>query len=241
MKWLRSLIFNIVFYGWFSAICISMLWVVFMPPSYLLAIIRYWSKSLAWIERTVGGIHFRILGWENVPEGTCIIAAKHQSAWETFKLQYMFGNPVIVMKKELFHIPVWGQYMKSTGMIPIDRSRGGKALPEMLDAAHKAVEEGRKIVIFPQGTRIPPGESRPYKSGVAALYEELHLPIIPMALNSGLLWPKDSFLKKTGTITIEFLPAIPPGLPRQEMMTRLKEELETASDRLIANGCSFLP
>lgn len=241
MKWLRSLVFNVVFYGWFSIICISMLWVVFMPPSYLQAVMQYWARSLAWIERVVGKINLRIVGWEHVPEGTCIIAAKHQSAWETFKLQYMFGNPVIVMKKELFSVPVWGQYMKSSGMIPIDRSRGGQSLPEMLDAAHKAIEAKRKIVIFPQGTRIAPGENRSYKNGVAVLYQELNLPIIPMALNSGVLWPRNSFLKKPGTITVEFLPAIPPGLPREEMMARLKQGIETTTDRLVAESLASLP
>lgn len=234
MIWLRSLAFNLIFYGWSAAICISMLWTIFCPPRFLLGVLRYWSSSLAWIERTVGGIKMRIVGWENVPEGPCIIAAKHQSAWETFKLQYIFGNPVIVLKKELLDIPVWGQYMKSTGMIPIDRGNGGRALTEMMDAAHKAVDANRKIVIFPQGTRIKSGEKRPYKSGVAALYKELNIPVIPMALNSGLLWPKNSFLKKPGTITVEFLPAIPPGLSRDEMMQRLKEAIETTTERLEA-------
>ena len=237
MIWLRSLLFNIVFYGWSGTICVSMLWTVFMPPRYLLGVLRYWSTSLAWIERVVGNIHFQINGWENVPDGPCIIAAKHQSAWETFKLQYMFGNPVIVLKKELLSIPVWGQYMKSTGMIPIDRGNGGRGLTDMMTAAHNAVKANRKIVIFPQGTRIKPGETRSYKSGVAILYRELNIPVVPMALNSGLLWPRNSFLKKPGTITVEFLPAIPPGLPRDEMMERLKDAIETTTDRLVAAGC----
>jgi 1-acyl-sn-glycerol-3-phosphate acyltransferase len=121
-------------------------------------------------------------------------------------------------------------------MIPINRSAHAHALVRMMEAAHKAVNEGRKIVIFPQGTRVAPGEQRSYKSGVAALYQELNLPVVPMALNSGLLWPKNSFIKKPGLITVEFLPPIPPGLPRDEMMTRLKEQLETATDELIRQG-----
>src|SRR5262249_13431310 len=145
----------------------------------------------------------------------------------------LFDNPAIVLKKELLSIPVWGRYLERSGVIPIDRAGGGAALLAMLSAAHKAVEQGQKIIIFPQGTRIAPGVDKPYKSGVAVLYRELNVPVVPMALNSGLLWPKNSFLKKPGTITIEFLPPIPPGQPREEMMVQLRNELEGASNRLL--------
>jgi 1-acyl-sn-glycerol-3-phosphate acyltransferase len=144
----------------------------------------------------------------------------------------LFHDPAIVLKKELLRIPIWGWYLQRSGMIPIDRGGAAKALAGMMAAAHKAVAENRKIVIFPQGTRTAPGEQRPYKSGVAALYQELNLPVVPMALNSGLLWPKNSFMKKPGVITIEFLPPIAPGLARSEFMTRLKDALESAADQL---------
>jgi 1-acyl-sn-glycerol-3-phosphate acyltransferase len=141
----------------------------------------------------------------------------------------------------LLEIPLWGRYLARSGMIPIDRKAGVKALAEMKEAAHKAADQGRKIVIFPQGTRVPPGEDRPYKSGIALLYQELNLPVIPMAVNSGLCWPKNSFRKYPGEITIEFLPPIPPGLPRDAFMPRLKNELETASNRLIEEARTKLP
>ena len=233
MIWLRSLIFNIVFYGWTAVMCFAMSWAILAPYRNMLGVVHLWLRQMAWIERHIGGITYRVAGREHVPEGACIIAAKHQSAWETFKLHLLFGDPAIVLKKELLDIPIWGRYLARSGMIPIDRSAGSKALSGMMGAAHKAAEQGRKIVIFPQGTRIEPGEDRPYKTGVAALYEELNLSVVPMALNSGLFWPKNSFIKKAGQITIEFLPPIQPGLGREVMMSRLKDDLETASNRLI--------
>lgn len=235
MIFLRSLIFNLALYGSTAIMCFLMIWVLPLPRNYVLKVVHLWLSQIAWIERNIGGITYRVVGREHVPEGACIIAAKHQSAWETFKLHVLFGDPAIVLKKELLSIPIWGWYLKASGMIPIDRGGRSKALSAMMDTAHKAANAGRKIVIFPQGTRIPPGQEKPYKSGVAALYQELNIPIVPMALNSGLLWGKNSFIKKPGIITVEFLPSIPPGLPRDQMMEKLKTELEAATARLTAS------
>lgn len=232
MIYLRSLIFNIAFYGWTAVMCFVMLWSFLLPPAFFIHVVHTWLRCVAWIERNIGGIRYKVVGGEHIPPGACIIAAKHQSAWETFKLHILFGDPAIVLKKELLHIPVWGRYLERSGMIPIDRGGGSKALAVMMEAAHKAADKGRKIVIFPQGTRVTPHEDRPYKSGVASLYQELNLPVVPMALNSGLLWPRHSFLKRSGTITIEFLPPIQPGLPREAFMSRLRGDLEGASEKL---------
>lgn len=231
---LRSFLLNMALYGSTAVMCFLMLWALLLPRRYILIVVHIWLRQIAWIEKNIGGITYRIIGKSYVPSGACIIAAKHQSAWETFKLHVLFGDPSIVLKKELLDIPIWGWYLRRAGMIPIDRSSRGKALPGMMEAAHKAADAGRKIVIFPQGTRVTPGVSKPYKAGVAALYDELNLPVVPMALNSGLLWPKKGFAKKPGVITIEFLPSIAPGLPRAEMMEKLQNELESASDRLIS-------
>ncbi len=233
MNWLRSLLFNIAMFSSTAVMCFVLIWTLLLPRRHLLNIVHLWLCQITWIEKHIGGITYRVVGKNNIPQGACIIAAKHQSAWETFKLHVLFHDPAIVLKKELLNIPIWGWYLRRSGMIPIDRGGAAKALNGMMQAAHKAAAEGRKIVIFPQGTRTAPGEQRPYKSGVAALYQELNLPVVPMALNSGLLWPKNSFMKKPGIITIEFLPPIAPGLPRAAFMTRLKDELESASDRLI--------
>ena len=218
-----------------------MLWTAFAPPACLVWVLGFWANSLTFIERVVGGIGFRVIGWGNVPQGPCIIASKHQSAWETFKLQFFFGNPVIVMKKELFDVPVWGHYMKATGMIPIDRNRGNLSVSLMLQAAQRAVDAGRKIVIYPEATRTAVGAKRPYKSGIAVLYQALNIPVIPVALNSGMLWPRNSFLKKPGTITVEFMPSIQPGLSREELMRTLYDQIEGTTDRLVAEGTDMPP
>ncbi|MGE3623122.1 MAG: lysophospholipid acyltransferase family protein [Bdellovibrionales bacterium] len=231
--WLRSLALNITLYGWTAFLCFALLVTLVLPRKAMTAVVRLWLSHLDWIEKHIGGIHYRVIGREHIPPGACIIAAKHQSAWETFKLHLLLGDPAIVLKAELLNIPIWGWYVRRAGMIPIDRARGAQALSRMMKAAHKAADEGRKIVIFPQGTRIAPGADRPYKSGVAALYEELDLPVVPMALNSGLLWGRNSFIKKPGLITVEFLSPIPSGLPRAQMMERLRSELEGATAKLL--------
>jgi 1-acyl-sn-glycerol-3-phosphate acyltransferase len=238
MSWARSLAFNMALYGTTALMCFVMIWALLLPREKMLWVVHLWLRQIGWIERHIGGITYRVTGRENIPAGACIIAAKHQSAWETFKLHIILGDPAIVLKKELLSIPIWGWYLQRSGMIPIDRKGRARALAAMMEAAHLAADAGRKIVIFPQGTRITPGEDRPYKSGIAALYQELNVPIVPMALNSGLLWPKNSFMKKPGIITVEFLPPIPPGLPREQMMGRLRDELESATKRLEEN-CSY--
>lgn len=230
--WLRSFVFFFVHVFWTVVPTTAFLWVLLLPQRFVFAAVTFWQKSLAWLEKTILGLDYRVEGREHVPCGPCIIAAKHQSAWETCKLNILFDNPSIVLKKELTYVPIWGWFAKASGLIPIDRKGGAKALAAMLRAARKAKEQKRKIVIFPQGTRLKPGVKKPYKSGVAALYKDLGLPIVPMALNSGLFWPKGAFLKKPGTVEIRFLPSIPAGLSRAEMMERLEKELEEACDTL---------
>ena len=238
MTRLRSLLFNVAFFGWTGVMCLVLVWTLFLPWRTMVRVVRIWLAPIAWMEKHIAGITFKIVGREHVPDGACIIAAKHQSAWETFKIHLLFPDPAIVLKQELLDIPLWGRFLGNAGMIPVDRSGGARALVKMMTAAHKAADDGRKIIIFPQGTRVPPGDQRPYKSGIAGLYQELNIPVVPMALNSGLYWPKTGFIRKPGEITIEFLPPIPPGLPRDVFMTRLKDELESASDRLLENGNS---
>lgn len=232
MKWLRSIWFNVTFYGTNLVMSTLLMWTMLISREATVWAVHVWLGTVAWVERNVSGITYQVIGRENIPKGACIIASKHQSAWETFKLHLILGDPAIVLKRELLSIPIIGWYMSRSGSIAIDRAGRTKALSGMTLAARKAAAEGRPIVIFPEGTRAAVGESRPYKSGVAALYQDLNIPLVPMALNSGLLWPRDSFFKKPGMITVEFLPPIPPGLPREEMMQRLRDELEPAAQRL---------
>jgi len=233
MNWLRSLWFNITFYTANLVMSVLLSPSLFLRRRQIVTAVYMWLGAVAWVEHYLGGIKYRVIGKENIPQGACIIASKHQSEWETFKLHLLLHDPAIVLKRELLNIPLIGWYMSRSGSIPIDRAGRTKTVNAMRDAARQAADQGRPIVIFPEGTRADPGASRPYKSGVAALYQELNIPVVPMALNSGLLWPKNSFLKKRGTITVEFLPPIPPGLPREEMMRRLRDELEPAALRLL--------
>lgn len=231
MSSFRTRFFLFCFYGWTAVWCLIGLGAMALPRRYLTKLLFIWSQHLVWIERTVMGLTYRVTGLENIPQGPCLIAAKHQSAWETCKMFLILGDPAIVLKEELTRLPILKAYANATGMIPIDRGGRVRTLSLMMKAAQKAVAEGRKIVIFPQGTRLAPGEKKSYKSGVAALYQELNVPIVPMALNSGLFWPKRGAIRP-GCITVEFLPPIPPGLSRAEMMDRLAVELDAASDRL---------
>ncbi|MBV8061425.1 MAG: 1-acyl-sn-glycerol-3-phosphate acyltransferase [Alphaproteobacteria bacterium] len=214
-------------------VCISMAWVLLLPRWYVVKVAQFWFHAVAWIEKYVGGLSYRILNPENMPQGACLVASKHQSSWETFKLHVLFGDPAIVLKWELQLIPFWGWFMYRAGMIAINRKGRTRALSAMIKKARQALAQGRKIVIFPQGTRIAPGEKAPYKSGVAALYGALDVPIVPVAHNAGCFTTRGGWIKKGGTITLEFLPPIPAGLKRDEMMRRLESALEEASDSLI--------
>jgi len=232
MRLIYSIWFNLVFYAANIIMSSALMWSLLLPRRYIVRAVGVWLGTVAVVEKYLGGISYEVKGTENIPQGACIIAAKHQSEWETFKLHLMLKDPAIVLKRELLRIPLIGWYMSMSGSIAIDRSSGAKALLGMMQAAKRAAKEGRPIVIFPEGTRAAPGESRPYKSGVSALYSELNIPVVPMALNSGLLWPKNSFFKKPGKISVEFLAPIPAGLPKEEMMQKLKEGLEPAAMRL---------
>ncbi len=233
MKILRAVWFNLTFY--ITNIVMSSLLspMLLLPRPLIVKGVEIWLGTVAWVEKHLGGIDYRVIGREHLPQGAYILASKHQSEWETFKLHLIVKDPAIVLKRELLDIPLIGWWMSRSGSIAIDRSARTQALSNMTKAARKAASEGRPIVIFPEGTRAAPGESRPYKTGVAALYQELNIPVVPMALNSGLLWPKNSLFKKRGMITVEILPPIPAGLPREAMMQRLRDELEPAALRLL--------
>jgi len=240
MKRLRSIAFSIAFPVWTGICCIVLAFGPLLPRKGALQMALLWVRSVAWVERNVLGLDYRVIGRENLPaHGAFIVAAKHQSTFETMKLHLILNDPAIVLKKELLRIPIWGPYLKSTGMIPIDRGAGRRAVGPMMEASEKAKAEGRPIVIFPQGTRIPVGVKRSYKAGVAALYHQLALPILPLALNSGLFWPKRG-MKHGGTVTFSFLPPIEPGLEPESALSLLEQRLETETDRLVAAAAEGL-
>jgi 1-acyl-sn-glycerol-3-phosphate acyltransferase len=234
MKYLRSAAFTVAFPVWTGICCIFLAFGPFLPRRGALVMALIWVRSVAWVERHILGLHYRVIGAENCPShGAFIVAAKHQSTFETMKLHLILNDPAIVLKKELLRIPIWGRYLKQTGMIPIDRGAGRNAVDTMLSASLAAKAEGRPIVIFPQGTRVPAGEHRRYKPGVVALYKDLGLPIVPLALNSGVFWPKKG-LKHGGTVTFSFLPPIEPGLEQDAALAVLEKALEAETNRLVA-------
>jgi 1-acyl-sn-glycerol-3-phosphate acyltransferase len=234
MQAFRNAAFTVIFPLWTTLCCIALAFTLLLPRRQVLAIAVTWVRSVAWLERNILGLDYRVVGIENLPvSGAFIVAAKHQSAYETMKMHLILNDPAIVMKKELLRVPIWGSFTKKTGMIPIERGSGGKAVAEMLAASQKAKDDGRPIVIFPQGTRVPPGGTRAYKGGVVALYSELGLPIVPLALDSGLFWPSKG-PKRPGIVTFAFLPPIQPGLAPEQALAVLEQRLEAETDRLTA-------
>ena len=229
MSWLNSILSTIVFYIGTSVLVILMLPVCLSARIAPLAG-RLWGRFatfVAWIS----GISFRCEG--NVPKGKQVIyAVKHQSAWETMVLFWVLYDPIIVMKQELMRIPFIGWVFKRTGSIGVDRSAGMGALKKLKRDALIAQETGRPLLIFPQGTRVLPRTEAPYQIGVYALYSATGLPVVPVALNSGLFWPRKGIRKYPGCITLEFLPEIAPGLPRAAFMATLEEKIEQATTRL---------
>ncbi|HWK46181.1 MAG TPA: lysophospholipid acyltransferase family protein [Stellaceae bacterium] len=234
MTTLRALIFNLGVYFWTTAVGMTGLPVMVLPRRFVVPFCRFWAAGLlTWLRLTVGLTH-EIIGRENLPSGPYILAVKHQSAWDTLILNVLIHDPAIVCKRELLWVPVLGWYLAKSGVIAIDRDSGARALKLLLTRSRAVVAEGRPIAIFPEGTRAPVGVTLPFQAGVGALYGLLDVPIVPVALNSGLFWGRRAFLKLPGRITVDIRPVIPPGLNRRVAMARLEAEIRTATDRLVA-------
>ena len=232
----RSLLFNVVFYINISVRMIVALPTIMLPYSFLLGVLRRYAGSTLWFLRVICGIGVEWRGREKLPEGACIVACKHQSVWETFALFMVLPDPTYVLKRELMQLPLFGWLATKARMIPIDRGSHAKALAGMLAAARREAARGRQIVIFPEGTRRPPGAEPQYLPGAAFLYADLGLPCVPIALNSGLFWPRDSWLRRPGTVVAEVLDPIPAGLDKREFLKRLQGAIEQATARLVAEG-----
>lgn len=232
MSALRSLLFNILLFTWTVAVVLCGLPALAFGRRGAHAVGRFWARGCFALLAHVVGLRHRILGRGRLPPEPVIAAIKHQSVWDTIACVLLFAEPAIVLKRELTWIPGFGWYPKRGEMIALDRRGGGAALRSMVRQARKAAGNGRSIVIFPEGTRTAPGTSRTYQPGVAALYEQLKLPVVPIALNSGLFWGRRSFVKRPGVITLEILEPIPPGLERRAFMGELYRRIEEAATRL---------
>jgi 1-acyl-sn-glycerol-3-phosphate acyltransferase len=233
---LRSILFNVLFYLNLVILLLAALPTLVMPHWGAVGMAKVWARTTLWLLRVVCRIDVEWRGLDKIPPGGIIVAAKHQSTWETFALTTLFPDPTFVIKRELMWIPFFGWYTWQGGMIPVDRRAGKAAVDAMTANARKALARGRQIVIFPEGTRRPAGASPNYKFGIAQLYAACGVPCVPIALNSGLFWPRRRFIRFPGTVKVEILDPIPPGRDRNAFFAQLQQDLEQATARLLAEA-----
>lgn len=235
MKFLQvilSVLFTIIFFSYSLLLCIIFSPTLLMPKKYARFVPWLWATINPYLLRLCS-IKIQIKGIHNLPKKNgYIIASNHQSALETTLFHALVPNTVYVLKKQLLWLPVTGWYFLKTGCIPIDRKGGSKTMRMMFHATQKRLAEGCNVVIFPEGTRIPPDQSVPYSPGIALMYEQCQVPVVPVALNSGYCWQKNKTIKKPGTVTLEFLKPIEPGLPRREFLKQLQDVIEEARKKL---------
>lgn len=230
----RSFLFNVVFYA--NLIVQMILWTPYFflaPRKKAWLVPKFWARSCLWWQRVIVGTKVSIEGLANLPEGSYIIAPKHQSFWDTFAFLPHIPDAVYILKRELTWIPMFGWYVQKMRMIPIHRGSRSKALKQALTIARERLKEGRQLIIYPEGTRRPPGAEPAYKYGIVELYAELDLPVVPIAHVAGLYWPRRRFVRYPGTIRARILPPIPPGLDRETFQARLIAETEAACDELL--------
>jgi 1-acyl-sn-glycerol-3-phosphate acyltransferase len=238
MIYIQSILFHILFYILNIVMCTGLLWSLILPRKWTFKILFYgYFSPIYQLEKYVLGLNFKVEGREHIPpNGAYIVAMKHQSAYETLKMFHLFGDIRIILKRELTWLPLWGWYAAKVGMIPVDRNKGRKAIESMLDNAKPVIEAGVPIMIYPQGTRVSIHDTvsdRPYKQGVQRVYERYNIPILPVAMNSGLFWPRQGFWLKGGTVTFKILPPIPSGLPSDEAHQKMQDVVESESLKLL--------
>jgi 1-acyl-sn-glycerol-3-phosphate acyltransferase len=237
---LRSALFNLAFFAFTAAGAILLSPALLLPRQASVSLVRWWARQVLALLRVIGGVAVRVTGREHLPsEGPALIAAKHQSAFDTIIWLALLPHPAYVLKAELLLIPFYGWFCRRAGMIGVDRGAGAAAMRSLLREADAAFADRRQVVIFPQGTRVAarPGtaESHPYQPGISALHARSGLAVIPVATDSGRFWPRRSFLKHPGTITVAILPPIPSGLARREFEATLAVTIEAASDALLTS------
>ncbi|HRE60313.1 MAG TPA: lysophospholipid acyltransferase family protein [Micropepsaceae bacterium] len=236
MIFIRSFLFTV----WFAllSVVLNLAWLpaFLLPRRFTVVGVRLWAQGTLWGLRVFAGMTLEVRGRENMQSGACLYASKHFAMWETVVMNAILTDPATVLKKELMLIPFYGWYVWKSGNIAIDRGAHAKAIRRLIARAKTVVAEKRPILIFPEGTRSRPGQAPDYKPGVAALYSQLDIACVPVALNSGLYWPRKGFTRRPGKVIVEFLEPIPPGLKRAEFMSTLETRIETATDRLLAEA-----
>lgn len=231
---LRSQIFNVLFYANLIA------WMIFLSPIYFLTprkkafwVPKAWARSNHWLMKVIVGMTFEIEGLENLPKTGCIYAPKHQSFWDTYALLPWMDDPVFILKRELTWIPLFGWYVKKQRMIPVDRGGRGKVMLEVMRRTKVEMDNGRQLIIYPEGTRRPPGDQPHYRYGIARIYRDMQVPVVPIAMQPGLFWPRRSTMRYPGHFKVRILPAIEAGKNPDEFFEELIAVLEKASDEVL--------
>ncbi len=232
MKALKSVTFAISALVFSAVVALLMLPALVLPRKRFQQFAAFWCGGLVVLARICCGLRWQLVGRAHLPEGKSIVAAKHQSAWDTLIFHVLLRDPVYVLKQELLTIPLMGWYLRKAGNIAIDRSAGSRALRMMQRAVDQALGDDSTIILFPEGTRTAPGAPPSYQPGIAALYQHTEAPVVPVALNSGLFWPRRGLPARPGVITIEILPPMPRGLKRSEFLAELEKRIEEATARL---------
>jgi 1-acyl-sn-glycerol-3-phosphate acyltransferase len=234
VQWVRSLLYAGQVYAMMALMAVFFTpWAIFDRRG-AFAGVHTWCRYARWSARWMIGLDSEVRG--EIPAGEVMIAAKHQSFFDIIILVSELPRPKFVMKKELGRAPILGWYARRIGCVPVDRGRRGSAIKDMLARVAAGQQEPGQLIIYPQGTRVAPGAARDYKVGTGVLYQEMGTPCIPVACNVGVFWPRRRIYRAPGLAVVEFLPAIPPGLPLRDFMTRLEAEIEQASDRLMAEA-----
>lgn len=239
MHYVRSVLFDaaVVILTLVVAMSVPFLWLFNASSATVRAVSQVWANGIMLLMKYVVGLDYRVSGREHVPDGPCIIACNHQSLWETAALCAMFPDASIVAKKELAKVPVVGWFLQRYPMILVDRAAGRQALKQMVEEATRAVGEGRKVLLFPQGTRQAIGEPMVFQAaGISALYTSLNVPVVPAACNSGLFWGKKTLMIHSGMITLSYLAPIAPGMNRKEFQPLLERIISEESERLLGEG-----
>jgi 1-acyl-sn-glycerol-3-phosphate acyltransferase len=235
---IRSVLYALAFYVATALFLIFGIWLLLAPRSWAMQGLRLHGLVCTWLLKVICGTRLEVRGREKIPAGACLVISKHQSAWDTFALLPLFGDPAVVLKDELKWIPVYGWFCVKFQHILVKRDRAAAALKQMLGDAKTCVAVDRQVIIFPEGTRQMPGAAPDYKPGYIALYEGLGVPAVPLALNSGLYWPRRTFRRYPGVIIVDVLDPIAPGLSRREFRQALEARIEAACDRLIVEAAA---
>ncbi|WP_309643520.1 lysophospholipid acyltransferase family protein [Phenylobacterium sp.] len=230
---LRSFIFVTLFYLWSVFVAVGLSPVLLGPRRWTMSLIGVWGRGVVWLLEVCCDIKVEVRGKEHMPVGAALVAPKHQCMFDVFAQFAWLPHACFVMKKELTWIPFFSWFAFRARMIVVDREGHSTALRKLIRDANERFADRRQLIIFPEGTRVAPGEKADYKPGIAALYREINVPVVPVATNSGVHWPKHGFIRKPGTIVFEYLEPIMPGLKRAEFMRLLEERIETASAKLI--------